>query len=52
MKAVWWTCGCGRRNVTREPGAPECDGCGKLAKFKIEPPRGQGGFDFGGEQAV
>lgn len=47
MKARFWTCGCGRKNVTRERGTPKCDGCGKDAKFSVPPPKGQAGFVFG-----
>lgn len=49
MKPVWWTCGCGQRNCTREPGTPVCsrEGCGKPAKLTIDPPKEQSGFDFG-----
>jgi len=47
MKPRWWTCGCGEKNCTRELGTPACAGCGKLAEFTIEPPKNQGGFDFG-----
>ena len=46
MKPRFWTCGCGRKNVTREPGTPQCAGCGKPAQFSVAPPKGQGGFDF------
>lgn len=46
MKPKWWTCGCGRKNCTRELGTPVCDVCGKPALFTVEPPKGQGGFDF------
>jgi hypothetical protein len=49
MKPRFWTCGCGRKNVTRERGTPVCEGCGKVAQFTIAPPKGQGGFDFGGD---
>ena len=51
MSTCFWTCGCGRKNVSREPGRPTCDGCGKPAKFAIAAPPGQGGFDFGGAKA-
>lgn len=50
MKPKWWTCGCGRKNVTRDLGTPVCEGCGKPAAFTIGAPRGQGGFDFGDAQ--
>ncbi len=46
MKPRFWTCGCGRKNVSRETGRPKCVGCGKDAAFAIEHPRGQGGLDF------
>jgi hypothetical protein len=49
MKLVWWTCGCGKRNVSRERGTPVCEACGKRATFTVEPPKGQGGFDFAKE---
>jgi hypothetical protein len=48
MKARWWTCGCGRKNVSRGIGVPKCAACGKDARFSIDPPKGQNGFDFGG----
>ncbi len=48
MKPLWWTCGCGRKNVSdRSKGKPVCKGCGKAATFDVGPPKGQGGFDFG-----
>lgn len=46
MKAKWWTCGCGKKQVHRGLGTPVCEACGKRATFTVEPPRGQGGFDF------
>ncbi len=47
MKPIWWTCGCGERNCSpREAGTPVCQGRGKPAKFRIDPPQGQRGFDF------
>ena len=52
MKPRFWTCGCGRKNVTRERGTPVCEACGKVAKFTVAPPKGQGGFDFGAEEKV
>ena len=50
MKPRWWTCGCGRKNVTRERETPKCVGCGKDASFTVAPPKGQGGFDFRGHK--
>lgn len=50
MKAKWWTCGCGKKQVHRGLGTPVCVACGKRAMFTVEPPRGQGGFDFEEEQ--
>lgn len=47
MKAIWWTCGCGKRNCAREHGTPVCAACGKPSGFRREPPRGQAGFQFG-----
>ena len=49
-KARWWTCGCGKKNCTRGPGTPVCDGCGKPAKFAIAAPKNQVGFDFAAEE--
>lgn len=47
MKPIWWTCGCGRKNCSPRDGTrPSCKGCAKPAKFTVEPPKGQGGFDF------
>jgi len=46
MKAVWWTCGCGKKQVHRGRGTPVCEACGKTAKFTVAPPKGQRGFDF------
>jgi hypothetical protein len=46
-KPTWWTCGCGRKNCSRGPGRPECEGCGKPAKFAIAAPKGQAALDFG-----
>jgi hypothetical protein len=50
MKAKWWTCGCGKAQVYRGYGTPTCEDCGKLATFTVEPPKGQGGFDFGSQE--
>jgi len=47
MRTRWWTCGCGWRNCTTELGTPVCAECRKPASFTVEPPKGQGGFDFG-----
>jgi len=52
MKPVFWTCGCGKKNVSRERGTPACEACGKRATFTVEPPKGQGGFDFGSDGKV
>lgn len=50
MKTRWWTCGCGENNVTRTLGTPVCRACGKEATFTVQPPKEQGGFDFGGAE--
>lgn len=49
MKPRWWTCGCGKAQAFRGYGTPACEVCGALAKFTVEPPKSQGGFDFGGD---
>jgi hypothetical protein len=51
MRPVWWTCGCGRRQVSRGAGRPECVSCGKLAGFAIDAPSGQEGLGFAPEPA-
>jgi hypothetical protein len=51
MRVRFWTCQCSYANVSpRAAGTPVCKACGKLAPFTREAPRGQGGFDFGGEE--
>lgn len=47
MKTKWWTCACGKAQMTTAAGTPVCEACGKPAPFTREAPRGQGGFDFG-----
>jgi hypothetical protein len=47
MKTKWWTCQCGKAQMTTAAGTPVCEACGKPAPFTREAPRGQGGFDFG-----
>lgn len=49
MKPQWWTCECGKAQAFRGYGTPVCEGCGALAKFTVQPPKAQGGFDFGDE---
>jgi len=46
MRAVWWTCGCGARQCSRELGTPQCTECGKLARFSRNAPKDQAGFNF------
>lgn len=50
MKPLWWTCGCGARNCSRDLGTPVCGSCEKPAKFTVRPPEGQGGFAFAAPQ--
>ena len=57
MRPVWWTCGCGKRQITRQRGDAPAAGlrvsvaCGKPAGFTIDPPKGQGGLEFGSGDA-
>lgn len=47
MKAKFWTCRCGSRQVTPNvPGTPLCDECGAAAPFTLPAPKGQQGFGF------
>lgn len=46
MKPVWWTCGCGEKQMSTGFGRPKCQACGKDAQFAPPPPKGQQGFAF------
>lgn len=50
-RPIYWTCGCGAREVWRGLGLPRCSKCDKTAPQLVEPPQGQGGFDFGAAPA-
>jgi hypothetical protein len=52
LKPKWWTCACGKAQMTVAAGTPVCEACGKPAPFTREAPRGQGGFDFGAAERV
>lgn len=47
MKPIWWTCGCGLKQLSYGFGTPVCKGCEKPAGFSIDPPKEQAGLDFG-----